>query len=64
MMLDMLAAVARKDYKDRRRRQAEGIEKAKKIGKYTALPNMAGTPAKSRVLKIDFRRDLNKKVVI
>ena len=34
MMLDMLAAIARKDYEDRRRRQAEGIEKAKKIGKY------------------------------
>lgn len=34
MMLDMLAAVARKDYEDRRRRQAEGIKKAKKIGKY------------------------------
>lgn len=28
MMLDMLAAVARKDYDDRRRRQAEGIRKA------------------------------------
>lgn len=34
MMLDMLAAVARKDYEDRRRRQAEGIKKAKKLGKY------------------------------
>jgi DNA invertase Pin-like site-specific DNA recombinase len=34
MLLDMLAAVARKDYEDRRRRQTEGIEKAKKIGKY------------------------------
>ncbi|CAO4847653.1 MAG: Putative transposon Tn552 DNA-invertase bin3 [Holosporales bacterium] len=34
MMLDMLAAVARKDYEDRRRRQAEGIAKAKKEGKY------------------------------
>lgn len=34
MMLDMLAAVARKDYEDRRRRQAEGIYKAKKTGKY------------------------------
>jgi len=34
MMLDMLAAVARKDYEDRRRRQAEGIEKAKQMGKY------------------------------
>ncbi|MEQ1768478.1 MAG: recombinase family protein [Devosia sp.] len=29
MMLDMLAAVARKDYDDRRRRQAQGIAKAK-----------------------------------
>lgn len=28
MMLDMLAAVARKNYKDRRRRQAQGIVKA------------------------------------
>jgi DNA invertase Pin-like site-specific DNA recombinase len=29
MMMDMLAAIARKDYQDRRRRQAEGIKKAK-----------------------------------
>ena len=29
MMLDMLAAIARKDYEDRRRRTAEGIQKAK-----------------------------------
>jgi DNA invertase Pin-like site-specific DNA recombinase len=34
MMLDMLAAVARKDYEDRRRRQSEGIVKAKAVGKY------------------------------
>jgi DNA invertase Pin-like site-specific DNA recombinase len=34
MMLDMLAAVARKDYEDRRRRQVEGIAKAKMDGKY------------------------------
>ncbi|HBC0354246.1 TPA: recombinase family protein, partial [Salmonella enterica subsp. enterica serovar Napoli] len=34
MMLDMLAAIARKDYEDRRRRQAEGISKAKSEGKY------------------------------
>lgn len=33
MMLDMLAAIARKDYEDRRR-QAEGINKAKAQGKY------------------------------
>lgn len=34
MLLDMLAAVARKDYEDRRRRQAQGIETAKAQGKY------------------------------
>lgn len=34
MLLDMLAAVARKDYEDRRRRQAQGIEKAKAGGAY------------------------------
>lgn len=34
MMLDMLAAIARKDYEDRRRRQAQGIDAAKSQGKY------------------------------
>ncbi len=34
MMLDMLAAIARKDYEDRRRRQKEGVDKAKQEGKY------------------------------
>ncbi|MNF31641.1 putative transposon Tn552 DNA-invertase bin3 [compost metagenome] len=34
MMLDMLAAVARKDYDDRRRRSLEGIKKAQAEGKY------------------------------
>jgi len=34
MMLDMLAAVARKDHEDRRRRQSEGICKARMEGKY------------------------------
>lgn len=34
MLLDMLAAVARKDYDDRRRRQAQGIAKAKAAGAY------------------------------
>ncbi|EYU13408.1 recombinase family protein, partial [Photorhabdus aegyptia] len=38
MMLDMLAAIARKDYQDRRRRQAEGIEKAKQAGKFRGRP--------------------------
>ena len=34
MLLDMLAVVARKDYEDRRRRQAEGIVKAKAAGTF------------------------------
>jgi DNA invertase Pin-like site-specific DNA recombinase len=34
MMLDVLAVVARKDYEDRRRRQAQGVAKAKAEGKY------------------------------
>lgn len=39
MMLDMLAAIARKDYEDRRRRTAQGIAKARQIeGKYKGRP--------------------------
>jgi DNA invertase Pin-like site-specific DNA recombinase len=34
MMLDMLAAIARKDYEDRRHRQQQGIAKAQAKGKY------------------------------
>ena len=34
MMLDMLAAISRKEYEDRRRRQKEGIKRAKSEGKY------------------------------
>ena len=34
MMLDMLAAIARKDYEDRRNRQMQGIARAKGEGKY------------------------------
>ncbi|MBB6289786.1 MULTISPECIES: recombinase family protein [unclassified Pseudomonas] len=34
MLLDMLAAVARKDYEDRIRRQRQGIEKAKEEKRY------------------------------
>ncbi len=38
MMLDMLAAVARKDYEDRRRRQAQGQAKARAEGRYKGRP--------------------------
>ncbi|MEQ5819955.1 recombinase family protein [Halomonas sp. SCS19] len=38
MMLDMMAAIARKDYEQRRERQQQGIEKAKTQGKYNGRP--------------------------
>src|SRR3954453_19484929 len=38
MLLDMLAAVARKDYDDRRRRQQQGQAKAKLEGRYKGRP--------------------------
>ena len=38
MLLDMLAAVARKDYDDRRRRQEQGQAKAKAEGRYKGRP--------------------------
>jgi DNA invertase Pin-like site-specific DNA recombinase len=41
MMLDMLAAVARKDYDDRRHRQAQGQAKAKAEGRYKGRPEDA-----------------------
>lgn len=41
MMLDMLAAIARKDYEDRRRRQAQGIARAKAEGAYKGRPEDA-----------------------
>ena len=38
LMLDMLAAIARKDYVDRRRRQKEGMVKAKFEGRHPGRP--------------------------
>ena len=38
MLLDMLAAVARKDFEDRRRRQMQGQAMAKEKGKYVGRP--------------------------
>ena len=44
MLLDMLAAVARRDYEQRQERQKQGIEKAKKDGKYKGRkPNQSQT---------------------
>lgn len=41
MMLDVLAAVARKDYEDRRRRQTQGIARAKAEARYKGRPEDA-----------------------
>lgn len=38
MMLDMLAAIARKDYEQRRERQKQGIKKARSEGRYKGRP--------------------------
>jgi DNA invertase Pin-like site-specific DNA recombinase len=38
LMMDVLAAVARKDYEDRRRRAAQGIAKARAEGRYKGRP--------------------------
>lgn len=38
MLLDMLAAIARKDYEDRRKRQRQGVQAAKDAGKYRGRP--------------------------
>jgi DNA invertase Pin-like site-specific DNA recombinase len=52
MMLDMLAAVARKDYEDRRRRQAQGQAKAKAEGRYKGRPeNVARNVAMAGMLQ-------------
>lgn len=52
MMLDVLAAVARKDYEDRRRRQAEGTARAKAAGFYKGRPeNKARNAAIAAMLK-------------
>ena len=49
MMLDVLAAMARgKDYDDRRRRQAQGVSKAKEEGKYHGRPENTGRTQASR----------------
>ena len=44
MLLDMLAAVARKDYDDRRRRQAQGQAKAKAEGRYKGRARLPARP--------------------
>jgi len=38
MLVEMMAAIARKDYEQRRERQAQGIQKARAAGKYQGRP--------------------------
>ncbi|RWR04485.1 recombinase family protein [Paenirhodobacter populi] len=52
MMLDMLAAIARKDYEDRRRRTQQGIERAKAEGRFTGRrPNAKRHEAVAKLLR-------------
>lgn len=52
MMLDMIAAIARKDYEDRRKRQKQGITKAKEQGLYKGRPaNQARNEAILKMLE-------------
>lgn len=53
MMLDMLAAIARKDYEDRRRRQQQGVEKAKANNRYKGRPVDQGLHRKVEELLTD-----------
>jgi DNA invertase Pin-like site-specific DNA recombinase len=56
MMLDMLAAMARKDYDDRRRRQAQGIMKAKAEGKFKG--RQANTQLYATIIKLRIDNDM------
>ena len=58
MMLDMLAAIARKDYEDRRKRQTQGIEKAKEKGLYRGRPENKELQRKISIL-LDDRKSYN-----
>jgi DNA invertase Pin-like site-specific DNA recombinase len=55
LMLDMLAAIARKDYEDRRRRQREGIVKAKSEGRYLGRPNNIELQLKIEGMLVDHK---------
>lgn len=52
MMMDVLATIAKKDYQDRRRRQAEGINKAKEEGKYRGRQADSGLHEKIYQLRV------------
>lgn len=50
MLMDMLAAMASKDYEQRRLRSAQGIAKAKELGKYKGRPE--NTELHNKIIKL------------
>ncbi len=60
MFLDMFAAFARKDYEDRKRRQAEGIALAKEKGIYKGRPQSEKTIAKCKAALNDIGKGFTK----
>ncbi len=59
MMIDMLAAIARKDYDDRRRRQREGVDKARQEGKYTGRQPDIAKHELIRTLRLQNGKSIN-----
>lgn len=59
MMLDMLAAISRKDYEDRRRRQAEGIIKAREQGRFRGRVADPARHELIRNLRITQKKSIN-----
>lgn len=59
MMLDMLAAIARKDYEDRRRRQREGVDKARQEGKYAGRQPDVGKHELIKTLRLQNGKSIN-----
>ncbi|EEJ8658683.1 recombinase family protein [Salmonella enterica] len=59
MMLDMLAAIARKDYQDRRRRQREGVDKARQEGKYAGRQPDVAKHELIRTLRLQNGKSIN-----
>lgn len=59
MMLDMLAAIARKDYEDRRQRQREGVDKARQEGKYAGRQSDVAKHELIRTLRLQNGKSIN-----
>ncbi|WEM41001.1 recombinase family protein [Photobacterium sp. DA100] len=60
LLLEILATSARKDYEDRRRRQAEGIEKAKAEGKFRGKQRSQKTIQACQAAMADIEKGLSK----